>query len=193
MARCLAPVAVGVKREHFDWSVTHAREPRSLAWEVWGVSSRLEAVVVDVEVRFWSVESGEEIKHRIVKRGVHLTANGTTDIARGVIDKENEVPHVLAVKMWMDGLLVARDMDWPQPLKYLRFPHRNVQVEVRGQELHVSAQRPVKCLVFEERTGCSLSDSALDLAPGDEQVVHVTGGQEGDAPLRWTYLGAGEQ
>ncbi len=193
MARCLAPVAVGVKREHFDWSVTHVREPRFLDWEVWGVSSRLEAVIVDVEVRFWSVESGEEIKDRIVKRGVELTANETTDVARGVTDTEEEEPHVLAVKMWMDGVLVARDMDWPQPLKYLHFPNRNVKVQVRGEEMHVSAGRPVKCLVFEERLGYSLSDSALDLAPGDEQVVHVTGRQGDDEPLRWTYLGAGEQ
>lgn len=193
MARCLAPLAVGAKREHFDWSVTHAREPRYLEWEVWGVSSRLEAVIVDVELRFWGVETGKEIKDRIVKRGVELTPNGTTEVARGVIDNENEVPHVLAVKMWLDGAVVARDMDWPQPLKYLHFPKRNVEVEVRGKEMHVSAERPVKCLVFEERMGYSLSDSAMDLAPNDEQIVHVTGWQEEDKPLRWTYLGAGEQ
>ncbi|ERF71787.1 Beta-mannosidase B [Endocarpon pusillum Z07020] len=193
MARCLAPVAVGARREHFDWSVAHAREPRYLEWQVWAVSSRLEAVIVDVEVRFWSVQTGREIKDRIVRRGVELTPNGTTDVARGVIDNENEVPHVLAVKMWMDGAVVARDMDWPQPLKYLHFPNRNVEVEVRGKEMHVRTERPVKCLVFEERMGYSLSDSAMDLAPNDEQVVHVTGWQQEDEPLRWTYLGAGEQ
>ncbi len=193
MARCLAPIAVGVRREHYDWSVTHARRPEFLKWEVWGVSSRLESVTVDVEVRFWGVESGEEIKDRIVKRGVKLKANGTTEIATGMIDNVNEVPHVLAARMWTEGVIVARDMDWPQPLKYLPFPKRNVKVEVRGGEIHVSAERPVKCVVFEEREGCPLSDSALDLAPGDEQIVHVRGLQEGDTPLRWLYLGAGEQ
>ena len=193
MARCLAPIAVGVRREHFDWTVTHAREPRLLTWEVWGVSSRLETATVDVEVRFWGVESGEEIKERFIQQGVQLAANGTTNIARGMINNEKEVPHVLAVKMWMDGVVVARDMDWPQPLKYLPFPKRNVNVRVRGEEMHVSAERPVKGLVFEERKGCSLSDSALDLAPEDVQVVKVGGLHNGDAPLRWTYLGAGEQ
>jgi beta-mannosidase len=193
MARCLAPIAVGVRREHWDWSVTHARKPESVNWEVWGVSSRLEPVIVDFEVQFWSVESGEEIKERIVKPGVKLAPNGTTDIAQGIIDNEKEVPHVLAVRMWMDGKVVARDMDWPQPLKYLRFPNRNAKVEVKGDKMHVSAERPVKCLVFEEREGCRLSDSALDLAPGDEQVVKMEGLKDRDEPLRWTYLGAGEQ
>lgn len=194
VARCLAPVAVGVKREHFDWSVSHARQPRLLRWEVWGVSSRLQSVSVDVEVRFWSVEGGVEIKDRIVKRGVRLRANGTTpNIATGWVDNVGEVPHVLAVKLWADGRVVARDMDWPQPLKYLGFPDRNVQVEARGSAMQVRAERPVKCLVFEEREGCDLSDSALDVAPEDEQVVHVRGLKEGDKPLGWTYLGRGEQ
>jgi beta-mannosidase len=193
MARCLAPLTVGVNREHFDWSVSHAREPSLTKWEVWGVSSRLEDVTVDVEIQFWSVEDGIEIKERVTRQSMLLAANGTTSVAEGVINNEKEVPHVLAVKMFLHGVVVARDMDWPQPLKYLSFPKRNVRVEVRGEAMYVSAERPVKCLVFEEREGCSLSDSALDLAPGDEQVIHMKGMRDGDRPLRWTFLAAGEQ
>jgi beta-mannosidase len=88
---------------------------------------------------------------------------------------------------------VARDTDWPQPLKYLPFPKRDVKVDIEGNKMHVTVARPVKCLVFEEREGCHLSDSAIDLVPGDEQVVTLRGVKEGDSPLDWTYLGAGEQ
>ena len=104
-----------------------------------------------------------------------------------------EEPHVLAARLWTNGQLIARDTDWPQPLKYLQFPDRSVKVEVKGDEMHVTADRPVKCLVFEEREGCHLSDSAIDLVPYDTQVIRVRGLKAGDPPLDWTYLGAGEQ
>lgn len=193
MARVLAPVAVGVRREHHDWSKSHAREPKTQDWELWAVSSRLEDIQADVEIRFISVESGKEIKDKIVRRGLKVKANGTTDIMTGTVDNIHEEPHVLAVRIWVNGEIVARDMDWPQPLKYLPFPKRNAKVDVRGDKMHVTVDRPVKCLVFEEREGCHLSDSAIDLAPGDEQIVTVRGVKKGEEPLSWTYLGAGEQ
>lgn len=191
--RCLAPIAVGVTREHFDWTAGHASEPDNVGWEVWGVSSRLEDVKVDVEVRFWGVANGEEVKEPVLRKGVILAANGTTNIARGMINNQNEVPHTIAARIYHNEEIIARDMNWPQPLKYLSFPHRNVQVEVQCAEMRVHAARPVKCLVFEARDGYQLSDNALDLAPGDEQVVTLQGWKAGDKPLSWTYLGRGEQ
>jgi len=193
MARVLAPVAVGVRRAHHDWSVTHAREPRTQDWELWVVSSRLADIVADVEVKFISVRTGREIKEKIVKRGVQVAANGTTHVMTGQIDNVQEEAHVLAARLWVEDELVGRDTDWPQPLKYLPFPDRKVKVEVVGNEMHVTAERPVKCLVFEERAGCHLSDSAIDVVPGDKQIVRVRGLKKGDPALDWTYLGAGEQ
>ncbi|EXJ83022.1 hypothetical protein A1O3_06839 [Capronia epimyces CBS 606.96] len=193
MARALAPVAVGIRRAHHDWSVTHAREPRTQDWELWVVSSRLTEITADVEVRFVSVRTGLEIKDSIVKKGVWVRANGTTNVLEGCVDNIREEPHVLAARIWVGGELVGRDTDWPQPLKYLPFPGRKVKVEVVGNEMHVSAERPVKCLVFEEREGCHLSDSAIDVVPNDKQVIRVRGLAAGSPALRWTYLGAGEQ
>lgn len=193
MARVLAPMAIGVRREHHDWSVTHAREPKTQKWELWAVSSKLEDKVIDVELRFVSVRTGKDIKDKITKKNIKLVANGTTNIMEGHVDNFDEEPHVLAARMWLDGKLIARDTDWPQPLKYLHFPERGVKVEVKEDAMIVSVQRPVKCLVFEERQGCHLTDSAIDLVPGDDQIVKVRGLHKGDKPLDWTYLGAGEQ
>ena len=193
MARTLAPVAIGVRRAHHDWSVTHAREPKTQEWELWAVSSKLETIIVDIELRFISVESGKEIKDKIVRHGVKLKANGTTNITTGYVDNFGEEAHVLAARLWYEGQVVARDCDWPQPLKYLPFPKRDVKVDIKGNKMHVTAARPVKCLVFEEREGCHLSDSALDVVPGDEQIISCRGIKAGDGPLDWTYLGAGEQ
>lgn len=193
MARVLAPLAIGVRREHHDWSVTHARQPKTQSWELWAVSSKLEEKIVDIELRFVSVKTGKDIKEKILKKGIKLLANGTTDVLTGYVDNFEDEAHVLAARMWLDGKLVSRDTDWPQPLKYLPFPERGVKVEIKGGAMHVSVQRPVKCLVFEERKGCHLTDSAIDLVPGDDQIVRVRGLKSRDEPLDWTYLGAGEQ
>ena len=193
MARVLAPIAVGIRRKHHDWSVTHAREPKTQEWELWAVSSRLEEMTADIEVRFISVRTGKEIKDKFIKKGISVGANGTTDIARGEVDNIKEEPHILAARIFIDGRLVARDTDWPQPLKYLPFPNRNVRIDIKGSQMHVSVDRPVKCLVFEEREGCHLNDSAIDVVPGDDQVITVHGLKAEDEPLRWTYLGAEEQ
>lgn len=197
MARTLAPLAVGVRRAHHDWSVTHARAPKRQAWELWAVSSRLESVTINVELRFVAVESGADIRPPIVRKDIQLAPNGTTDnILTGEIDNTASSPHVLFACLYLASepdVVIARDMDWPQPLKYLPFPNRGLKVDVRGDCMYVSAERPIKCLVFEEREGCHLTDSAIDVAPGDEQVVGFRGLKSGEKPLSWMYLGMEEQ
>lgn len=187
MRRVLAPIAVAVKREHHDWSVVHARPAKTLKYEVWVASSRITRVTATVELRYISIATGKEIKESVVKTNVCITANGTTDMLTGVIDNEREEPHVLAARIWVDGLLVARDVDWPQPLKYLSFEDREIEVKQTQDEIVINTKRPVKGLVFEERKGVHLDDSALDIVPGDEQLVRIRGMAEGDKPLKWIY------
>lgn len=188
MRRVLAPVAVAVKRAHHDWSVVHARPAKTSAWECWVASSKKGAVRADVEVRFISIGSGRDIKAPLRHEGVEVVANGTTSIASGVIDNDREEPHVLAARIWIDGQVVARDVDWPQPLKYLDFAERGVVVEQGAHDrMRITARKPTKGLVFEEREGVLVDDSALDVVPGDEQVVSIKGLKPGDAPLKWLY------
>jgi len=97
---------------------------------------------------------------------------------------------VLAARIWVQGELVSRDVDWPQPLKYLDFNDRDVEVTLSGDSMRVKAGKPTKGLVFEEREGVLLNDSALDVVPGDEQTITVKGLGMRDKALGWTYLGA---
>ena len=189
MRRVLAPVAVAVKRAHHDWSVVHARVPKSSEYEVWVASNQPSELTATVEVRFISVATGKEIKEKVVRHDVKLVANGTTDVLSGSIDNVKEEPHVLAARVWVDGDIVSRDVDWPQPLKYLDFEERGVEVMARGDRMVVRAAKPTKGLVFEERAGVLVHDSAIDVVPGDEQMIRVRGLYEGDAPLKWRYLG----
>jgi beta-mannosidase len=156
------------------------------------VSSKLKEVTATVEIRFISIASGKDISEPIVKKDIVVVPNGSTDVLQGELDNMNTEPHVLVARVWIDGKLVSRDADWPQPLKYLSFKERGLKVEVNGDELVVTAQKPVKGLTFEEREGVLLSDSAIDVMPGDEQVVKVTGMQKGENPLQWMFLGMSE-
>lgn len=189
MRRVLAPIAVAVKRAHHDWSVVHARVPKTSDYEVWVASNQPTELTATVELRYISITTGKEIKDKVVKRDIKLVANGTTDVLAGCIDNVNEEPHVLAARIWVDGEIVSRDVDWPQPLKYLDFEERGVEVTAQGDRILVRACKPTKGLVFEERAGVLVHDSAIDVVPGDEQVVKVRGLAEGDTDLKWTYLG----
>lgn len=194
--RVMESLAVGVRRENHDWSVVHARPPTKSKYEIWVASSRREGINATVELRFLSVMNGDNLRPPIVY-DVTVTPNGTTDIVSdGVIDHiAQHQPHVLAVRLWVNGRVVSRDADWPQPLKYLDFSDRGLVVKVQNgnipgqQRLAISVLRPVKCLVFEERDNIKLSDSALDIMPGDEQVVTVSGLSGSDLPLKYRFLG----
>jgi beta-mannosidase len=189
MRRVLAPIAVAVKRAHFDWSVVHARVPKTSDYEVWVANQRQTKISATVELRFISVESGKEIKDKVVRKNINLVQNGTTEVLSGTIDNRNEEPHVLAARIWIDGEIISRDVDWPQPLKYLDFKDRGLEVKPRGETITVRARKPTKGLVFEERTGVLLHDSAIDVVPGDEQTIRVKGLRKQDQALKWTFLG----
>lgn len=180
VARILKPIAVGVQREHHDWSVAHAEPPKTSKYSLWIASSLREEVTGKVELRFVSVNTGTEIHERLARENVRIMPNGTTDIiVDDIIDHTGyPEPHVLAARVWVDGHIAARDVDWPQPFKYLDLSDRGLDVTVsesaEGRVLKINTQKPVKCLVFEEQDG-KFSDNALDIVPGDEQVVTVSG------------------
>lgn len=188
--RVLAPIAVAVKRAHHDWSVVHARPAKTLGYECWVASFKTSEIRATVEVRYISVATGKDIKDKVVKKDVTIAANGTTEIFKGTIDNILEEPHVLAARIWVNGELVSRDVDWPQPLKYLDFAERGVEVTRSGEKIMIKASKPTKGLVFEERQGVLVNDSAIDVVPGDDQVVTVRGLEIHDEALKWTYLGA---
>ena len=192
MRRVLAPIAIAVKRAHHDWSVVHARPAKTSSYECWiSSNSTKEVTASKVELKFISIATGNEIKKALIRQNVKITANGTTNIFDGEINNEKEEPLVLAARIWIDGEdgVVSRDVDWPQPLKYLKMEERGVKVSFDDGKITVTSDKPTKGLVFEEREGVLVNDSAVDIVPGDQQVITVKGLKPGDAPLKWRYYG----
>ncbi|KAF2719673.1 glycoside hydrolase family 2 protein [Polychaeton citri CBS 116435] len=190
--RALAPIAVAVKRAHHDWSVAQMPPPEMTKWECWVASSKHHRVCATVEVRFVSIASGKDIKASLIKRNIEIEGNGAMELFKGVIDNAHEEEHVLAARIWIDGKVVSRDVDWPQPLKYLDFSEREVDVIQSDGEIKVTAARPTKGLVLEERDGVVLGDSGMDVVPGDEQTIAAQGLESSSAELSWRYLGASQ-
>jgi beta-mannosidase len=173
--RALKPIVAGVQRQHHDWSVVHARPAKTSSYEVWVASSKLQEVTVTVEIRFISIITGRDIRDKIVKGNAVLIPNGTTDILTGQIDNATDEPHVISVSVMQGDTCVSRDVDWPQPLKYLDFSDRGVDVQVGPDGYRLTASKPTKGLVFKEVSGVTLEDNCVDLIPGEVVTVKVRG------------------
>lgn len=76
--------------------------------------------------------------------------------------------------------VLARATNWPEPFKYTNMPDPGLMVTVEGEMVSVEVKKPAKCVFFSiegEVDGNTVkwSDNALDLFPGDRQVVGVKG------------------
>jgi beta-mannosidase len=205
--RALAPLAVGVTRKFHDWTTRPADalwkrntghvDPRraltEMEFDVWVSSSRLGPVKVTVTVRFISIRTGKDVRESI-QREVEVQPNGCTEVLVGCkfnwgkTTAETLEHVVIHASLRADGAQVSTDTSWPDPLKYLDFSDRGVEVKHVSPDLvEISAEKPVKGFVFSERQGTKLSDNGFDLVPGDEpKRVQVEGAI---AELAWTFVG----
>lgn len=124
----------------------------------------------------------------IVKRGIKAAPNGTTEVFEGLVTTTRRAPLVLAVRIWSQGVCISRDADWPQPFKYIDMAERGISLSLQGYKLQVAAKKPVKGFVIEEQDGVSLSDNAIDIMPGDDQILTMSGFEGNVQQLRWSCL-----
>ena len=202
IARALRQLDVGIARGDPDW--TNGQNDPTLAdpadFEVWISSSRLESVEARLVLSFISIATGRPVRESIV-RTIEARPNATTECVDGrqaaEIDKDDlgwgrDDPYVIHAVLEVNGKAEATDTAWPQPLKYLDFSNRGVNVEYSSckTEVRVSTKLPVKGFVFSETQGLELSDNGFDIMPGEVQVVRIGGSSVAKADLGWTYIGA---
>lgn len=94
--------------------------------------------------------------------------------------------------------VLARYTHWPEPLKYLTFPpvsDLNLKITVNGDEVRLKADRPIKGIVLDTKNTdadaaeVKWSDQAIDLFPGDPQMVFANGLKGREVVAR--YIGDG--
>lgn len=110
-----------------------------------------------------------------------------------------------------DGTVLARYANWcvndralcdcieidrrnrPEPFKYIHFPDPGLKIAVAGDEVTLSSEKPIKGIVLDVAESPDeepkWSDQAIDLVPGDPQVV-VAAGLNGRS-VKARYLGDG--
>ncbi|OTB01143.1 glycoside hydrolase family 2 protein [Hypoxylon sp. CI-4A] len=207
IANALKPLAVGVSRPYHEWTPGHAdptAPARDTRFDLWIASSRVEPVSIEVTVRFISIRTGQDVHPPLKLGAVTAQPNSTTEVLRDhtiavpnsllqdttkPFDLSKYDPYVVYAVIKEGGEVIATDTAWPQPLKYLDFPSRDVRFKALAiDKISVSSARPVKGFVFEETRASKLSDNGFDLIPGEEKVIDVAGVSLDS--LRYTYIGA---
>jgi beta-mannosidase len=81
----------------------------------------------------------------------------------------------------------------PEPFKFIHFPsveEVGLDVRVDGDIVELSAKKPIKGIVLEvDGDDVKWSDQAIDLVPGDPQVMTAVG--LNGRPVKARYLGDG--
>ncbi|KAI1373873.1 glycoside hydrolase [Hypoxylon crocopeplum] len=204
--RDLEPITVGVVRTHHDWSKANARPAKSCEFDSWiacdgslATAALLQASrrTLDVELRFISIRTGLDVLPPRQHRVTGVKPNGTTMVCERVplTNPPARDAYVISAKiLLLDGSVIARDVDWPQPLKHFSFREgRGLRVRLAQYraKIEITTARPTKGLIFTERHGLTFSDNGFDIVPGEEYTVDVEGLGEHDE-LGWAYLGMDE-
>ncbi|KIK65310.1 glycoside hydrolase family 2 protein [Collybiopsis luxurians FD-317 M1] len=208
IARELRPYTAGITRRE----ITTFADDRTAAdftidtkFEVWGTNSTLTAKQVTFEFLNHDLHD-PEFKDGWTK-AVTLTANSSTEVFKGSIDalplrtSRGQRPRVIIVSVRVldeDGTVLARYSNWltrsrPEPFKFIDFPKDvglKVELSSDGESVKLSSKRPVKGIILDvQGEDVKWGDQAIDLIPGDDQVVKAIGLKGRDVQAR--YLGDG--
>ncbi|KAJ3841473.1 glycoside hydrolase family 2 protein [Lentinula raphanica] len=197
IARELRPYTVGITRKE----ITTFADDRSAAdftidtvFEVWGTNSTLCAKNVTLEFLIHDLHD-PEFKDGWT-RTLTLSPNSSTEVFKGTIQAlpprmtKTQVPNTIIVSSRLldeDNTVLARYSNWPEPYKFIHFPKDvGFRAEVDGDSVRLSSRRPMKGIVLEaEGDDVKWSDQAIDLIPGDDQVVHGVGLRGRDIKVRY--------
>lgn len=157
-------------------------------FDVWGVNSNLKNVYGLLELKAWDIKTGRLVKTWDCKK-VCLLANQTTEFYKdlGIDDMiDNVVVMVKLTDIGTGELLCSRVGDWPQPLKYLKMPDRQLKVDVFDNKAALKADKPVKGvrLSINDPHHSDLlvdwQDNGVDVFPNEVVEINAPGLKKGD-------------
>lgn len=188
--RELRPYTVGMTRKEkktFADDLTAAFFTIETVLEIWGTNSTLTEKKATLEVTAFDLHS--EWTETFTQSAV-LAANASTELFKGALPgqptrtKASEVPRTIIVSARLldsNGAVLGRYSNWPEPFKYISFPEikdlgLSITVGSDGESVELSTRKPIKGIVLDvEGDTAKWSDQAIDLVPGDPQVVRAVG------------------
>lgn len=142
----------------------------------------------------WELHKGEVDRRTF---DVNMAPNASTEVWKGTVPGEPNVticpyatgqpvrtsqadvprPIVVQARLLDDqGEVLARYSNWPEPWKYLIFPKYDLKITEGSDSVTLSTNEPIKGIVLDvEGDDCDWDDQAIDLFPGDDQVIGVRG------------------
>ncbi|KAG2348846.1 glycoside hydrolase family 2 protein [Suillus weaverae] len=204
ISRELRQYTVGMTRKEkktFANDLSAAQFTITTVLEVWGTNGTLSEKKAKLEVACFDLHSSwtEQLSKEIV-----LAPNSSTELYSGdlpgqpVRTKQSEVPRAIIVSARLldaSGTVLGRHSNWPEPFKFINFPAIkdlgfSVKTSSDGESVELSTQKPIKGIILDaEGEDVEWSDQAIDLVPGDPQIVKAIGLKGRDVRAR--YLGDG--
>ncbi|KAI0089166.1 glycoside hydrolase family 2 protein [Irpex rosettiformis] len=206
--RELRPFTVGMTRKEkktFPDELSAASFIIETVLNVWGTNSTLQEKQATLEVAAFDLHSEWTEKWT---KDVVLAPNAATELYSGELPgqpkrtKGSEVPKTIIVSARLldvnSGAVLGRYSNWPEPFKYITFPDVNdlgleIAVQPEGESVSLSTKKPIKGIVLdvtdEPEKEVQWGDQAVDLVPGDPQVVSAVG--LGGRGVKARFLGDG--
>lgn len=155
---------------------------------VWAVRSGLdpagpEDVTGELRLRAFTVEGTPRLDRAYT---VTAPAHQSTELCElplppGALDGKGDEPLIVGAELTRDGVVLARAVLWPQPLKALHLRDPGLELTVEGDTVRVRAARPAKGVLLSvpgrdgDEDPPRWVDNLLDLLPDQEQVLHAPG------------------
>ncbi|KAL8722694.1 MAG: hypothetical protein Q9225_000861 [Loekoesia sp. 1 TL-2023] len=145
-----------------------------------------------LHVQGWDIIAGNVTSPDTSCKSIRLLCNRSTEIAEyNLGDSKKEARTIIAAILFdpTDGSIVARSVNWPEPLKYVQFPRpeslcMTIVSTAKGNAVELEAEVPVKGVALEvnDDKGDSVvfEDNCIDLFPGEALQIGVNGLEAGD-------------
>lgn len=186
--RNYSPLLVGATRrvtEKKDSAFTHVDVKKETHTELWVSNFTIRPVEAELEVTFISIATGEHVQRTTTS--IVLAPNRSEELDTVLFPashQETPTDLVVALRLLEPGskTVLARYVEFPQPLRHTDFGGAKVSVKpLGGMQWAVSVTEGVAKAVElyvdteddEAADSYHFSDNALDLVPGDEQIVTV--------------------
>lgn len=204
ISRELRQYTIGMTRKEqktFANDLSAAQFTITTVLEVWGTNGALSEKKAKLEVTCFDLYSSWTTQF---SKDIVLAPNSSTELYSGdlpgqpVRTKQNEVPRAIIVSARLldaSGTVLGRHSNWPEPFKFIKFPAIedlgfSVKTSSDGESVELSTQKPIKGIILDtEGEDVEWSDQAIDLVPGDPQIVKAVGLKGREAKAR--FLGDG--
>lgn len=204
--RELADITINMKRvveEIPADKYTRAFVKRIHKVQVFGTNLSLQSRECILRVSNWDILAGDTGFDEDFEKGcIVLPSNQSTEIREFEIGAGERAARLVTVACLLDPKddgVIARSVNWPEPLKHVRFPQpRDLQVKIvgdanNGNTIEIRSNCLVKGFALDaDDDGVVFEDNCIDLVPGATRRIGVKGLEVGqEHRLTTRYLEAG--